>query len=282
MRSAGLSIGLVPTMGALHGGHFSLIERARAECDRIAVSIFVNPTQSGPGADLSRYPRTPDADLAGCRDRGVDLVFTPASSGRDAVYPPGFQTWVEVQDLARPLCGERRPGHFHGVATVVAILFGIFRPHRAYFGQKDYQQARVIERMALDLRLGVQIEIVPTLREEDGLAMSSRNRYLSSEERIRAVAISRALFEAERLYRSGEVRGSVIEREVAARLGPDSGLRLDYARVLDALTLEPLAGDRIDQAPGGAVVAIAAYAGTTRLIDNILLGSEDRGRPGGA
>jgi pantoate--beta-alanine ligase len=277
--SAGLSIGLVPTMGALHAGHFSLIERARRECDRVAVTIFVNPAQFGPTEDLARYPRTLDADLAGCRRAGADLVLAPVEEGSIAggevgvtgrIYPPGFQTWVEVTDLARPLCGERRPGHFRGVATVVAILLGIFRPHRAYFGQKDYQQARIIARMNCDLRLGAEIVICPTVREPDGLALSSRNRYLSAEERGRAGMISKALRDAEAAFRAGEMRASAIEALIARALGPGSGLRLDYARVLDARTLGPVEGDRID-GPEGAVAAVAAFAGTTRLIDNVLL-----------
>ncbi len=270
-RRAGLSLGLVPTMGALHAGHFSLIDRARSECSRVAVSIFVNPAQFGPGEDLSRYPRTVEEDLEGCRERGVDFVLLPQGGGEAGIYPPGFQTWVEVKDLAAPLCGERRPGHFRGVTTVVSILFGIFRPDRAYFGQKDFQQARVIERMALDLRFDTRIVLLPIVREADGLALSSRNRFLSDEERKNALAISRALREAETSWRAGEGRGSVLEALVAGRLGPTAGLKLDYARILDASTLEPLAEDRIDAAPRGAVLAVAAFAGATRLIDNVWL-----------
>jgi pantoate--beta-alanine ligase len=268
---AGLSVGLVPTMGALHAGHFSLIERARKECDRVAVSIFVNPSQFGPGEDLDRYPRTLEADLKGCRQGGVDLVLAPGDRGAEKIYPPGFQSWVEVKDLSGPLCGERRPGHFRGVATVVTILFGIFRPHRAYFGQKDFQQARIIARMSADLRLGSSIVICPTVREPDGLALSSRNRFLSAGERKSAAAIPTALREAEGAFLAGEMRASRLEEMARARLGPDSGLRLDYARVLDAATLKPVAEDRIDRAPEGAVVAVAAFAGTTRLIDNCWL-----------
>jgi pantoate--beta-alanine ligase len=262
-------------MGALHAGHFALLDRARAECDRVAATVFVNPAQFGPGEDLERYPRAPEEDLAGCRARGVDLVLLPRESGPDGIYPEGFQTWAEVAGIAAPLEGERRPGHFRGVATVVTILFGIFRPHRAYFGQKDFQQARVIERLSRDLRLGAQVVLVPTVREQDGLAMSSRNRYLSSVERARAAAIYRSLREAEERFRAGEVKGSRLEELVAARLG-ESGLRLDYARVLDATTLQPLEDDRLDLASEGAVLAVAAFAGRTRLIDSVWL------RPAGA
>ena len=269
-RSAVLTLGLVPTMGALHAGHFSLIERARRECDRVAVTIFVNPAQFGPREDLGRYPRTLETDLALCRDRGVDLVLAPDDPA--SIYPPGFQTWVEVADLSAPLCGERRPGHFRGVATVVTILLGIFRPQRAYFGQKDFQQARIVERLAADLRLGVRIVVLPTVREADGLAMSSRNRYLSVSERALAVRIPAALQAAEEAYLAGERRGSILEALAAERLGPASGLRLDYARILDAGTLNSLAGDRIDGTPAGAVLAVAAFCGATRLIDNVRLG----------
>jgi pantoate--beta-alanine ligase len=270
-RRAGLTVALVPTMGALHAGHFSLVKRARKECDRVAVSIFVNPTQFGPGEDLERYPRTLEADLAGCRAEGVDLVLAPGDRGAAAIYRPGFQTWVEVGDLAGPLCGERRPGHFRGVATVVAILLGIFRPHRAYFGQKDYQQARVIERMAADLRLGAEIVIAPTLREDDGLAMSSRNRYLSPEERKLAAAIPAALREVEDAFRAGERRASRLREIAVGRLGAHPAIRLDYAEVLDAITLKPVPGDRVDRTPEGAVLAIAVFIGQTRLIDNCRL-----------
>ncbi|MBI4584018.1 MAG: pantoate--beta-alanine ligase [Planctomycetes bacterium] len=271
VRSAGLSLGLVPTMGALHPGHHSLIGRARGECDRVAVSIFVNPAQFGPGEDLSRYPRTPAQDLQGCREQGVDLVFWGEAGGEGGVYPEGFQTGVEVEKLSRPLCGEFRPGHFRGVATVVSILFGLFKPHRAYFGQKDFQQARLLQRLARDLATGVRVVIGPTVREADGLAMSSRNRYLSPEERERARAIPRALFEAEEACRLGEDRPSVLEQMVLDRLRREPGLVVQYARALEAATLEPVPGDRISSARDGVVLAVAALAGKTRLIDNVWL-----------
>jgi pantoate--beta-alanine ligase len=280
-RRAGLSLGLVPTMGALHAGHRSLLARARAECDRVAVSIFVNPTQFGPGEDLARYPRTPEADLEACAAEGADLALMPEESGAGGIYVPGFQTWVEVAELTRPLEGERRPGHFRGVATVVALLFHLFRPHRAYFGQKDFQQARVIERMARDLRFDTEVVMAPTVREADGLALSSRNRYLSPEDRARAAAIPRALREAEERFRAGEVSGSRLEALVGERLGSSSGLRLDYARVLDAATLSPIPGDRVDRAPEGAVLAVAAFAGRTRLIDNVWLRAAGGSPPAG-
>jgi pantoate--beta-alanine ligase len=202
VRRAGLSLGLVPTMGALHQGHAALLARARAECDRVAATIFVNPAQFGPEEDLERYPRAPEEDLALCRSQGVDWLLRPETGGADTIYPPGFQSWVEVENLSAPLCGERRPGHFRGVATVVTILLGLFRPHRAYFGQKDFQQARLIERMVRDLRLGTEVVVVPTVREEDGLARSSRNRFLSPEERRSARAVPLALREAEARFQA--------------------------------------------------------------------------------
>jgi len=275
-RRAGLSLGLVPTMGALHEGHLSLIRRARKECDRVAVTIFVNPTQFSPGEDLQNYPRTLKDDLGACRIRGVDFVLAPPAEGESGIYAPGFQTWVEVADLSGPLCGERRPGHFRGVATVVAILLGIFRPHRAYFGQKDYQQVRLIEQMVRDLRLGCKVVRCPTVRERDGLAMSSRNHYLSPEERVRAAAIPEALRGVEEAWQRGEVRCSVLERLAEERLKRDPGLRIDYVRVLDARTLNSCPEGRADRAPDGAVLAIAVFLGRARLIDNLLLG----GKPG--
>ncbi len=277
IRRAGLSLGLVPTMGALHDGHYALIERARRECDRAAVTIFVNPTQFCPGEDFHSYPRTLETDIEGCRTRGVDLVLSPAEDTNPGIYPPGFQTWVEVVDLSGPLCGEHRPGHFRGVATVVAILLGIFRPHRVYFGQKDFQQTRLIERMVTDLRLGAEVIMVPTVREPDGLALSSRNRYLSREERARASAIPEALRRVEKAWRSGEMSGPELKMLATERLGRESGLRIEYVEILDARSLKPLPGDRVDHTPEGAVLAVAVILGSARLIDNIFLRREVAG-----
>lgn len=272
MRRAGLSIGLVPTMGALHEGHFSLLEAARRECDRVAVSIFVNPTQFGPGEDLDRYPSSPEDDLRVCRERGADLVFVGDLEGRAGVYSPGFQTWVEVEELSRPLCGRFRQGHFRGVATVVQILLGIFRPDRAYFGLKDYQQARLIERMARDLHAGVDVRLLPTVRDPDGLASSSRNRNLSPSDREVALRIPRALESVSCAFQSGERSVSVLLEKVRANLNSVPGLEVEYVEMTDAMTLEPPGSDTI--AGQGVVIAVAAQVGTgnrTRLIDNVWL-----------
>lgn len=271
MEAARLSVGLVPTMGALHAGHRSLVEQARRQCDRVAVTIFVNPTQFGPGEDLDAYPRDLDADLQACRELGVDLVLTGKTSGVGAIYAEGFQTWVEVTDLAGPLCGPTRPGHFRGVATVVTLLFSIFRPHRAYFGLKDYQQARLIERMARDLHLGVDVRLEPTVREPDGLAMSSRNRYLSPEDRAAAPGLYRSLVAVEEAFRGGlQSPGDLLEifhREIAAV----PRVEVQYAELRDALTLEDPGETPLGQLPEGGVLAVAAHLGSTRLIDNIWL-----------
>src|SRR5512137_535314 len=207
-RDAGTRIALVPTMGFLHEGHLSLMREGRRRADEggrrglSLATIFVNPTQFGPSEDLARYPRDLQGDLAKCGEAGVDLVLAPEDPA--AVYPPGFQTWVEVTEVSRGLCGDRRPGHFRGVATVVAKLFGLSRPHVALFGEKDWQQLQVLRRMAIDLDMGVEVVGMPIVREADGLAMSSRNAYLTADERGRAVAISRALLEAQRRAAAGE------------------------------------------------------------------------------
>ena len=257
------TVGLVPTMGFLHEGHLSLVRSARAACDTVAVSIFVNPTQFGPGEDLDRYPRDEERDLALLRDEGADLVFMPSS---DEIYPPGFDDWVEVRGpIAERLEGEHRPGHFRGVTTVVARLFRIVRPERAYFGEKDAQQLRVIRRMTDDLGLGVEIIGLPIVREPDGLAMSSRNAYLSPDDRARALSFSRALREAERAFASGERDAGVI-REAARRTLDAAGVGVDYVCVADEETLEEL--ETIDRP---ALLLRAASVGVTRLIDNALL-----------
>jgi pantoate--beta-alanine ligase len=264
-RREGRTIGLVPTMGALHDGHLSLLRAARAECDVVVMSLFVNPTQFGPGEDLDRYPRDEqrDAELAG--EAGVDLVYAPAA---EQVYPEGFATTVEVGGpLTEVLCGDpsrRGPGHFRGVATVVAKLLNAVGPDVAYFGQKDAQQVAVIRRMARDLELAPRIETLPTVRELDGLAMSSRNAYLAPEERERATALHRALLAAERGARAGDLAAGLAaaRRELAA-----AGIEPEYleARDPDALTTVTELGER------PVLVAVAATVGGARLIDNVLI-----------
>ena len=257
------SVGLVPTMGFLHEGHLSLVRDARAGCDTVAVSIFVNPAQFGPGEDLDRYPRDEERDLALLRDEGADLVFMPPP---EEVYPPGFGDWVEVRGpIADRLEGEHRPGHFRGVATVVARLFRIVRPDRAYFGEKDAQQLRVIRRLMRDLGLPVDVVGRPIVREPDGLAMSSRNAYLSPDDRARALSLSRSLAEAEQSVREGERDASYI-REAARRTLDAAGVGVDYVSVADENTLEEL--ETIDRP---ALLLLAVRVGATRLIDNTLL-----------
>jgi pantoate--beta-alanine ligase len=261
-------IGLVPTMGALHEGHLSLVRHARAADDVVAVSIFVNPTQFGPSEDFARYPRDPDRDLALLREVGTDLVFMPPV---EEVYPQGFDTYVEVGRLTQVLEGASRPGHFRGVATVVAKLFNIVQPDRAYFGQKDAQQLAVIRRLTRDLDLPVEVVGLPTVREPDGLAMSSRNVYLSPEERKAALVLYRSLEAAQELWRSGVRDAALIRRRMNEVLaGPAAGglARVDYVSVADSETLEEL--ETVD---GPALVSLAVRIGKTRLIDNVTLGT---------
>lgn len=267
-RSAGLSVGFVPTMGALHQGHVSLFTEAKRQCDRCIVSIFVNPTQFGPGEDFAAYPRPREADAEACRGAGVDVIFFARA---EEIYPPGFQTWVTVEDVSKPLCGRSRPVHFRGVATVVAQLLALVRPHRAYFGQKDYQQCLVIKRLVTDLHLGTEIHRLPTWRESDGLAMSSRNQYLDAAARLVAPRIHRALVKARDLILAGEVSVERVLALLRGELTVDSALRLDYAEVCDAQTLEGLPGGLIEPRGRGVVIAVAALVGKARLIDNILV-----------
>ncbi len=263
-RRKGREIGFVPTMGALHAGHASLVARARRTCDVVVVSIFVNPAQFGPKEDLSRYPRTIPADLALCWKAGADVVFVP--SVRE-VYRPGADTVVDQSGLTRHLCGPFRPGHFRGVLTVVAKLFNMVRPDAAFFGLKDYQQAVVIDRMARDLDFPVRIVKCPTVRERDGLAMSSRNRYLSPEERRQALGLVAALRAGRRLIRAGERRASRVSIAMRAKvLAHAPGARIDYAAVADPATLAPLRTVR-----GRALLALAVRLGKTRLIDNMVV-----------
>jgi len=262
-RRAGRRVGFVPTMGALHAGHASLIRASRAECDFTVVSIFVNPTQFGPSEDLSRYPRTFDADRELCAALGTDLVFAPSA---DEMYPPDSRTVVEVTKLQDVLCGHSRPGHFRGVATVVLKLFNIVQPDVAYFGQKDAQQALIIRRMVIDLNVPVDVRVRPTVREPDGLAMSSRNRYLDPAQRHHATALYRAVRRVEEMVAAGERSAPALEAAMGETIAAAPGARLDYARVLDAESLDPLA--TLDRP---ALAALAVYFGTTRLIDNTIL-----------
>jgi pantoate--beta-alanine ligase len=262
-RGRGLSVGLVPTMGALHAGHVSLIRTARAETDFVVVSIFVNPTQFGPNEDLARYPRPLERDLQLCAAEGVGLVFLPEPA---AVYPPGFRTYVEVEGLGEVLCGASRPGHFRGVATVVLKLLNIVQPDVAFFGMKDAQQVRVLEQLVADLNVPVRICRCPTVREPDGLALSSRNQYLDAEQRRHAVVLSQALAEVRRRVEDGERDAGALERHVAGRVAATPGARLDYAAVVDFDTLQ-----RVQRLRGTALVALAVFFGSTRLIDNALL-----------
>jgi pantoate--beta-alanine ligase len=264
IRLEGKTLALVPTMGFLHEGHLSLMREGRRRADTLVASIFVNPTQFGPREDLSLYPRDPQGDVQKCESAGVAMLFTPSP---EEMYPQGFQTFVEVTDVSRGLCGEKRPGHFRGVATVVAKLFNIVRPHMAFFGEKDYQQLQVIKALNRDLGFGIEIVGLPTVREPDGLAMSSRNSYLSPEERAQALSLSRGLRAAQHLARSG-VAGvrelvTAVRRELEA-----AGVREDYVEVVDAFTLERLARWEPCR-PARALVA--AFVGRTRLIDNLPL-----------
>ena len=263
-RRAGSTIGLVPTMGYLHEGHLSLLRAARAECDVVVMSLFVNPSQFGPGEDLARYPRDEERDLRLAAEAGVDFVYAPPA---EEVYPDDFSTHVEVEGLTDVLCGDpsrRGPGHFRGVTTVVAKLFNSIQPEVAYFGQKDAQQAAVIRRMARDLDFPVRIEVLPTVREADGLAMSSRNAYLSPEDRERATALSRALRIAEGIARA-ESLGAGLD---AARAELDAaGIEPEYLEARDAEELSPVAV--FNGRP--VLVAVAAQVGAARLIDNVLI-----------
>ena len=264
-RIAGLSLGCVPTMGALHEGHLSLVRAARRECDRVLVTIFVNPTQFGPGEDFDAYPRTLESDLAACREAGVDAVFAGLAAD---MYPEGFQTWVTVENVTQPLCGVSRPRHFRGVATVVTQLLVSLGPHRAYFGQKDYQQTLVVRRMTSDLHLPTTIRVCETVRESDGLALSSRNQYLSATARRRAPEIYTALRAVRQRIESGERNVENIRDVLHGTLPHGDGVRLDYAEVLAADSLEPFASGTLE--PGNVLVAVALFFGDTRLIDNVL------------
>lgn len=262
-RQAGRMIGLVPTMGALHAGHLSLVEASRAAGDFVVASIFVNPTQFGPHEDFERYPRTLNADLTALDAAGADLVFVPE---RKEVYRAEHATFVSVGAVAEPLEGACRPGHFRGVATVVLKLFNMASPGRAYFGQKDYQQTLVVRQMTADLDLPIEIHVCPTVREPDGLAMSSRNAYLSADERRQATALYRSLRRAAEMVKDGETNTDVVRQAMLACFNDAPNAAIEYLEIIDRDTLQPLA--MIDRS---AVVAVAARVGKTRLIDNIFL-----------
>lgn len=257
------TVGLVPTMGALHDGHLSLVRRARAECSSALASIFVNPAQFGPTEDLAKYPRDLEGDLAKLEQEGTALVFTPEPS---AVYPPSFDTWVVPGRLAERLEGAVRPGHFRGVATVVLKLFHLLEPDRAYFGQKDAQQAVVIRRTVADLDLDLEIVVCPTVREPDGLALSSRNVYLSPEERRAAPVIHRALRAAAALFGEGERRGPALRASVERVLSTERLAAIDYVSAADPETLE-----EVEIAKESVLLSTAVRMGATRLIDNVVL-----------
>jgi len=264
-RAQGKTVGLVPTMGALHEGHLSLMRAARKETGFVVASIFVNPTQFGPNEDFNRYPRAMDADARLCEGVGVDLIFAP--DGR-AMYPEGFVTYVVQGKLTDGLCGPHRPGHFRGVTTVVTKLFNIVQPDVAYFGQKDYQQAAMIRRMVRDLDMPIEVRVMPTVREGDGLAMSSRNRYLSPAERERALCLSRALTEAKKLADAGE-RSTAALLDAMNRIVRPAVDKVDYISIVHSETLRAVSD--ISQ---GAVAALAIWIGKTRLIDNMILKEE--------
>jgi pantoate--beta-alanine ligase len=267
LRSARLSldgtVGLVPTMGYLHEGHLSLIRRAKEECDHVVVSIFVNPTQFGPKEDLSKYPRDLDRDLKLIEPLGTDLVWMPTA---EIMYPKGYQTWVEVEAITSPLEGAMRPGHFKGVTTVVAKLFNVVQPHKAFFGQKDAQQAAVIRRMALDLNFPIEIVVCPTVREADGLAMSSRNVYLDPEQRRAATVLFRSLSAAKDLFESGERDAEAIRRRMKEILAGEPLAEPQYISCADYDSLEELT-----EIKGKALLSMAVFIGKTRLIDNFVL-----------
>ncbi|MBW2306974.1 MAG: pantoate--beta-alanine ligase [Deltaproteobacteria bacterium] len=262
-RNSGESIVLVPTMGSLHEGHLSLIRLGRQRCDILVVSIFVNPTQFSPTEDFNTYPRDFSRDSELCRSLGVDVIYYPSV---EEIYPKGFQTFIEVEELSKPLCGISRPHFFRGVATVCAKLFNIVKPHMAVFGEKDYQQLLIIRRMVKDLNMDIKIISAPLIREKDGLAMSSRNAYLNPAERKAALCLNHGLSEACVLFRKGWRDASAIIRRVRNIMEAEPLVRIDYVEIRDKETLAP-----VTTIERPVVLALAAYAGKTRLIDNCLL-----------
>jgi len=263
LNKAGRSVGLVPTMGFFHEGHISLMRRSAAENDVTIVSLFVNPTQFGPAEDLERYPRDFERDNKLAEEAGVDFLFTPTN---DMMYPPGYKTYVKVEDWSGFLCGGSRPIHFRGVTTVCNKLFNICRPDRAYFGQKDAQQLLIIKKMVGDLNMNLEIVAMPTVREADGLAMSSRNVYLNPDQRQAALLLNKSLTEAKKLVESGQTDAETIKSTVLNILGESSLIKVDYVEAVSADTLERAAEIR-----PGSLIALAAYLGDTRLIDNLMV-----------
>ena len=263
VRRRGKKIGLVPTMGALHAGHLSLVRAANEQCDYTVVTIFVNPSQFGPAEDLDKYPRTLEADLDALSQYGVPLVFVPSNK---EVYRPDHDTWVESGSVAKPLEGECRPVHFRGVATVVLKLFNMVQPQVAYFGAKDYQQALVIRRMVGDLNLPIEVRVCPTVREPDGLAMSSRNAYMSSDQRRRALLLWKSLCLARRMVETGQRNAAAIAEQMRAVIGEAEDVRIDYVALVDPETLKP-----VSEIHRPTLAALAVKIGQTRLIDNCLL-----------
>lgn len=264
-RRDGKSLGLAPTMGALHEGHLSLVRMAAAQCDLVAASIFVNPLQFGPNEDLAKYPRDFERDRDLLEKEGVDLIFAPSVQ---EMYPAGAVTYVTVEGLSDKLCGRSRPGHFRGVTTVVSKLFNIVEPERAYFGQKDAAQATIIRRMVLDLNIPVQIVVCPIVRGADGLAMSSRNAYLDAQQRKSALALYRSLMEVQKRFDQGQRKVHALIEAGKQSIEREPSVRLDYFEIVDPETLEPVA-----DFSGVALAAVAAFVGKARLIDNIVLGS---------
>jgi pantoate--beta-alanine ligase len=264
LRSKDQIIGLVPTMGALHEGHLSLVRLAAERADTVVVSIFVNPTQFGPSEDFSRYPRDLEGDVAKCEAAGADVVFAPAA---EELYPKGYSTFITEEYIAKPLEGQSRPTHFRGVTTIVAKLFNIVRPDLAVFGQKDAQQVAVIKKMVNDLHFTVDVVTAPTLRDPDGLAMSSRNRYLTATQRQEALAISEALRKVKGMVAAGEHRSDRLIAEATHLLGEHRRVRVIYAAIVDRCTMDPVR----EVFPGKALIALAAWVDEVRLIDNELL-----------
>jgi pantoate--beta-alanine ligase len=265
LRRAGKRLGLVPTMGALHEGHLSLVRAARASCDAVAASIFVNPTQFGPNEDLAKYPRSFERDRELLEHEGVDILFAPTV---EEMYPAGAVTWVTVEEMSSKLDGRSRPGHFRGVTTVVAKLFHIVEPDTAFFGQKDAAQVAIIRRMVRDLHLPVEIVVGPIVREPDGLAMSSRNVYLDGEQRKQALTLYRSLMRVKQMVDRGERNVTALAAAGREEFAQENSVRLDYFEIVDTDMLDP-----VKDLSRGALVAVAAFIGTTRLIDNILLSS---------
>ncbi len=262
-RQQGKSIGLVPTMGALHEGHLSLVQHSLSECDFTVVSIYVNPTQFGPHEDLEKYPRPFDKDCKACREQGVDLIFAP---GPDDMYVDPHLTWIDIEKLGDGLCGQSRVGHFRGVCTVVAKLFNIVLPDVAYFGQKDAQQLAILRKMSSDLNFPIEIRSCPTIRESDGVAMSSRNQYLASEQRKQAVCLLESLKLAVELIKSGQRNTLAIQREMSEKIEQFSDAKIDYISIVDNELLQP-----VDTVSGSVLIAVAVWIGSTRLIDNIMV-----------